>query len=66
MIYQSKNGALDEQPIFYRLSLVEGTNDKVSFCDSNGNNIYLYDAEGTKIFHVSLDIEYKLCNTFSV
>ena len=44
LIYQSKNGALDEQPIFYRLSLVEGTNDKVSFCDSNGNNIYLYDA----------------------
>lgn len=50
LIYQSENGALDEQPIFYRLSLVEGTNDKVSFCDSNGNNIYLYDAEGTKIF----------------
>ncbi len=50
LIYQPEEGTLDEQPIFYRLSLVEGNSQQVSFCDSNGNDIYIYNSEGIKIF----------------
>jgi len=51
LIYESKTGALDEQAIFYRLSITEGVPDKVAFCDSDGSRIYIYDADGTKILN---------------